>query len=79
MPINQPPIAEDIPLASWQYEATRILNELEQQLGAAQQRIEELENRGDVLTHDDLRALIDGPPSSVIFYYNALAILGEDC
>lgn len=30
MPVNQPPISDDIILASWQYEITRFINELEQ-------------------------------------------------
>ena len=30
MPVNQPPIADDLVLSSWQYEMTRFINELEQ-------------------------------------------------
>ena len=29
MPVNQPPITEDIVLSSWQYEVTGLINELE--------------------------------------------------
>ena len=49
MPINQPPIAEDFTQSSWQYEVTRFVNELEQQLGLALQTIEELEARVEEL------------------------------
>lgn len=70
MPINQPPISDDLVQSSWQYEATRTLNELELRLAAFE---------GDYVSKEDLRTLIDEAPSYIIFYYNVLELLGEEC
>ena len=45
MPVNQPPISEDIVVASWQFELTQLINQLEQQLADAQEQITALQTR----------------------------------
>ena len=45
MPVNQPPINEDIVESSWQYEVTALINELEQAIRLLQQQVDDLEER----------------------------------
>lgn len=45
MPVNQPPISEDIVEASWQYEVTELINQLEQTIEQQRVQIAALETR----------------------------------
>ena len=45
MPVNQPPINEDIVESSWQYEVTDLLNRLEQTIRELQQEVEALKQQ----------------------------------